>query len=106
LILDATVPAPVAERARFVRAVSDRLAIGDGLYGDDWALTPFDRLLAELIEEALDLAAWAVLADQRLDMEPDPPDTTAEREALLRAIRCGAAAFAALNSIGGDPWHR
>jgi hypothetical protein len=75
--------------------VQQRLARGEELYGDSWANRPVCDLLAEIAEECVDVAAWAVLADQSLDQRADL--NAAERETLagvlLRAANRGALGY-------------
>lgn len=54
------------DHAAFVEHVAARLQLGEREYGDAWATRDLRELLGELLEEAADLGAWAVLAEQRL----------------------------------------
>lgn len=84
----------------YMEGVQARLDLGDRLYGDRWAVTPLDHLIGELIEEALDLTCWAVLAEQRLSrMNLDPADRDHRLEGLKVTIRAGALAYRALAAI-------
>jgi len=53
----------------FARGVGRRLAVGEELYGDRWAVLGIPKLIDELSEEALDLGAWGVLALQALEQQ-------------------------------------
>lgn len=50
----------------WVAAVMARLAMGESLYGSEWAWRRPIELVREAREEALDIGAWAVLAWQAL----------------------------------------
>lgn len=100
LILDAIGKLPAGVRYPYLRAVTARLEAGQRLYGDRWAVTPIDRLITELTEEALDLAAWAILTRQRLDLaDLHPAEHRPIVDALTGTIRAGAAAYGFLSTI-------
>lgn len=97
---------PVRER-RFLHAAAPltrewvdhacrRLEAGEQEYAGSWATRGLCELLNELAEEAADIGAWAVLAEQALDQRDDLEGC--EREALhtdlLDAARKGARAWA------------
>lgn len=87
-------------RANYLNAASARLEAGQRLYGDRWAVTPVERLIGELIEEALDLACWSVLTRQRLDLTDLDPDYHRQlTEALTATIRAGAVAYSHLTRL-------
>ncbi len=44
-----------------------RLAVGEQIYGDQWARRTLGELVDELSEEAADLGSWGVLALQALE---------------------------------------
>ena len=94
----------LAEAARghqpFVDHALARLDAGDELYGDSWVWIGMRRHLAELLEEAADLGAWAVLAHQALDHEPRLSAVDRQRVAgaVAAAARHGARAHAALTA--------
>lgn len=84
--------------APFVEHASERLAAGEEPFGDSWAWIGVRRHLAELLEEAADLGAWAALCEQALDRELE---LAAEDRQRLRAVvqiaaRAGAEAHEAL----------
>lgn len=54
----------------FVAHATNRLELGQELYGDAWAQRGIAGLVDELLEEAADLGAWAALAIQTLDDSP------------------------------------
>lgn len=88
--------------ADYVERVQARLDLGNRLYGDRWAVTPLDDLLAKLIEEALDLTCWAVLTEQRLDtMNLDPSDRDHRIDGPKITIRAGVLAYRALVTAAG-----
>lgn len=78
----------------FVVAVQARLLAGEEQYGDSWAWIGIRRHLAELTEEAVDLAGWAVLAEQALDQQSIDEITRRRVSAVLRLVaRRGAQMF-------------
>ena len=89
----------------FVQHAADRLDAGEEPYGDSWAWIGIGRHLRELAEEAADLGAWAVLADQALDREHDLSDVDRARiRAVLELVaRRGAQAHEALTGLPGAP---
>jgi hypothetical protein len=92
----AAVAAPVpAGGSPFVAHAVDRLELGDREYGESWARRPLAELLNELLEEAADLGAWAVLTLQSLG-GLDPARYTAVEAAVLDAARAGARAHSAV----------
>lgn len=83
----------------FVERVEARLRLGDELYGTFYQWIGIRKLLDELREEALDLAAWASLADEALDREVE---LDAERRDQIRAVlqssaRYGSQAYVTLS---------
>jgi hypothetical protein len=94
----------LADAARGHRPLVDhalaRLDAGDELYGDSWAWIGIRKHLAELLEEAADLGAWAVLAHQALDHEPRLSAVDRQRVAgvVAAAAAHGARAHAALTA--------
>jgi hypothetical protein len=88
----------------FVAQAKARLEAGEELYGDSWAWIGIRRHLAELLEEAADLGAWAALADQALDTDPRLSDQHRERIRAILAVaaRCGAQAHQALTAALGS----
>ncbi len=64
----------------FACHVVERLLAGESVYGDRWATVGLRKLIAELMEEAADLGAWAVLALQVLGEQ-------AERDLVASALR-------------------
>ena len=86
--------------APFIAESQARLEAGEELYGDSWAWIGIRRHLTELLEEAADLGAWAVLADQALDRDPQLSDQDREqiRAVLAGAARHGAQAHQALTT--------
>jgi hypothetical protein len=82
----------------FVRHAEARLEAGQEPFGDSWAWFGMPRHLRELLEEAADLGAWAVLADQALDRDPHLSHLHREqlRAVLAIAARRGAQAHEAL----------
>ncbi|MGC9221756.1 MAG: hypothetical protein ACP5H2_10465 [Solirubrobacteraceae bacterium] len=83
--------------APFVTQALERLEAGEAEYGSSWAWIGVRRHLAELLEEAADLGAWAVLADQALDGELAL--SAAQREQLRQALRRVAALGAAAHRL-------
>lgn len=85
--------------AAFVEHAEARLARGEDEFGDSWAWIGLARHLRELREEAADLGAWSVLAEQALDLADDLTDADRDRtRAVLRlAARRGAEAHEALS---------
>lgn len=71
----------------FADHAAARLEAGERAYGDQWARRPLVELLEEIAEEAVDVACWAVLALQRLDVE-DVGD--AERARVAAALELAA----------------
>jgi len=83
----------------FVAQAQARLEVGEEVYSNSWAWIGLRRLLAELLEEAADLGAWSVLADQALDREQLTEQERQRIRALLElAARRGAQAHAALTA--------
>jgi hypothetical protein len=84
----------------FVDHALARLDAGDAVYGDSWAWIGIRKHLAELLEEAADLGAWAVLAHQALDHEPGLSDADRQRVsgAVAAAAGHGGRAHAALTA--------
>jgi hypothetical protein len=77
----------------FVQAVQARLQAGDEQYGDSWAWIGVRKHLAELMEEAVDLAGWAVLCEQALDQQTMSETSRRRLSAVLRVVaRRGARA--------------
>jgi hypothetical protein len=74
--------------AEFVEHVMSRLDAGQETFGDSWAWIGVRRHFEELLEEASDLAAWSVLADQALDRETNLTDL--HREQLHSVLRVAA----------------
>lgn len=89
------VPNPVAGGAPFVAHAAARLALGERAYGDAWAQRSVPDLLNELLEEAADLGAWAVLVLQSLDAL-DADHRAIVEAAVLDAARAGARAHGVL----------
>jgi hypothetical protein len=89
------------QRSAFVTEAQTRLTAGEQLYGDRWATVGIRRLLGELVEEAVDLGAWAALAEQAVDLEPGLSDVRADqiRGVLALAARRGAQAHDVLAQI-------
>jgi hypothetical protein len=89
------------DRSAFVVEAQARLTAGEQLYGDRWARVGIRRLLEELVEEAVDLGAWAALAEQAVDLEPRLSDVQAAqvRGVLALAARRGAQAHDVLAQI-------
>jgi hypothetical protein len=83
----------------FVEQAAQRLDTGQATYGDSWQWIGVRRHLAELIEEACDLGAWAVLCDQALDQEHglDADERERLRQTLRRVAALGAAAHRLLS---------
>lgn len=81
------VAALTARPDRWIEDVERRL----DSYGPDNAPRELDVFVRELVEEALDLGGWAVLAAQ----QTDSPEV---RNALLRVAALGAAAHDLLSS--------
>lgn len=79
----------------FVEAVQARLQAGEERYGDSWAWIGVRRHFAELMEESVDLAGWAVLCEQALDQDPAVDEVTRRRaSAVLRlTARSGARTY-------------
>jgi len=94
----------LAEAARgrhpFVEQATLRLNAGEEVYGDSWAWIGLRRHLTELLEEAADLGAWAALAAQALDLEPNLADADRQRIAGVLAATAshGARAHALLTA--------
>jgi hypothetical protein len=86
--------------APFIAEAQARLEAGEELYGDSWAWIGIRRHLAELLEEAADLGAWAVLADQALDRDHELSDLHRQQISAVLAVaaRCGAQAHQALTT--------
>jgi hypothetical protein len=84
----------------FVTQVRARLEAGEPEFGDSWAWIGIRRHLTELREEAADLGAWSVLADQALDHEQQLADADRDRtRAVLElAARRGAQVHQLLSS--------
>ncbi len=86
-----------------------RIADGDEAYGLSFLWIGIRRHLAELQEEAADLAAWAALADEALDREHDVSDLHKQqiRAVLVAAAQHGARAHGLLTnarvSLGERP---
>jgi hypothetical protein len=81
----------------FAEHAAARLAAGEEPFGDSWAWIGIRRHLAELLEEAADVGAWAVLAEQALDREPLADVDRRRIGAVLQLVaRCGAQAHEAL----------
>jgi hypothetical protein len=75
--------------------VESRLEVGQALYGDQWADRSPAKLLDEVAEEAVDLAAWACLAVQALaPSELDRGTIATAGEMIARAIGAAAEAHA------------
>ncbi len=55
----------------FIASVQARLALGEQRYGTTWTGRPVEALVSEAVEEATDLAAWLLLAEQRAEGDPD-----------------------------------
>lgn len=73
--------------------VERRLEVQQDVLGDSWALRPYRRLLDEVAEEAVDLAAWACLASQSLvGLDADTVATVGEM--IARAVGAAAEAHA------------
>lgn len=53
-------------RDEFIRALTERLDKGAAQYGDRSFDRPVDQLLAELQQEALDLAGWGFVLWERV----------------------------------------
>jgi hypothetical protein len=82
---------PYAEHA------AARLEAGEEPFGDSWAWIGIRRHLAELLEEAADVGAWATLAEQALDREALSHVDRERIGAVLQLVaRCGAQAHEAL----------
>lgn len=87
--------------SRFVDHARQRLARGERRFGDRWTRRTMEEFLDELAEEAADLGAWAVLADQALAFRsPDMPEMV--REALVQIARAGADAHRIVESVRRD----
>ena len=82
---------------RFVDLVAARLQAGQELYGDSWAWIGAEKLISELVAEALDLGAWAVLCDQALDRDTDL--TELHRRQLRSVLRVAAQAGARAHAL-------
>jgi hypothetical protein len=87
-----------AGTASFIAHAEERLIVGQQQYGDSWSWAGISRLLTEMLEEAVDLATWAVLTDQAIDLDQRLTDQQREqlRAALHVAARRGAQAHAIL----------
>jgi hypothetical protein len=85
----------------FAEHAEQRLSAGQELFGDSWSWAGIPRLLAEMLEEAVDLATWAVLTDQAIDLDERLSDRQREqlRAALHVAARRGAQAHALLSNV-------
>ena len=59
-------PDPLLQWGTFARQVRDRLELGRGVYGDKSFAADPAELLAELQQEALDLAGWAFVLFTRI----------------------------------------
>lgn len=70
--------------------VTARLEHGQDRYGDQWAERPAGDLVAEAVEEAVDLAAWSCLALQSIDADA----RAGVEETLARACAAAAEAYA------------
>ena len=83
----------------FVEHVEGRLAAGDELYSNSFLWVGVRKLLDELREEALDLAAWATLAEEALDGEHNlnPAERERVRNVLAASARYGAQAYVVLS---------
>lgn len=68
----------------FTEAVMERLEMGERLYGDAWASRSVDDLAREAQEEALDLAAWTLLACERGQVASDIRDSVLLDAAFAR----------------------
>lgn len=79
----------------FAEAVKARLERGERVFGNQWAARPAVDLIAEAIEEAADLAAWSLLALQRLG---DAPGDRVASAQLVGAISLAAATHHYLDS--------
>jgi hypothetical protein len=87
------------------RQVASRLAQGQRDYGDAWVYRPAADLVVEATEEAADLAAWLLLAEQAIDAE-DLADAGLIRCLLSLAMGRAAQAhveLAAALALLGDP---
>jgi hypothetical protein len=76
------------EVERFTDAVNERLKMGEREYGDNFSDRSPGELLREIAEEGEDVAAWALLAAQRihgLALEGFDADEAAEINGLLIA---------------------
>lgn len=99
----AVVPVPVAGGSPFVTQATARLKLGERVYGDRWMRQGVSVLLSELLEEAADLGAWAVLVLQSLD-ELDPDQREVVEACVLDAARAGARAHSAvMRALGAIP---
>lgn len=93
----------LAEAARGQRAFVDqcesRLEAGEEQFGSSWAWIGIRKHLVELLEEAADLGAWAVLADQALDRSHELSALHRDqiRAALADTAHRGAQAHAAVD---------
>ncbi|MDQ6807527.1 MAG: hypothetical protein M3065_21835 [Actinomycetota bacterium] len=81
--------------ASWPSTVDQRLEVGEELYGDSWTTRSTEDLLTEASEEAVDLAAWSLLAVQSLTGTDLGLDTIATvGEMIARAIGAAAEAHA------------
>ena len=87
---------------RFSEAVYGRLTKGAGEYGENGFL---DRagsaLVSEVAEEATDLAAWALLLAQRLQIDPElgEEDTLLIQARLVEAAAYSLRAWSAVSAV-------
>jgi hypothetical protein len=88
--------------ANWPSTVEKRLEVGQELYGDSWAERSISALLDEVSAEAVDFAARACLAAQRLDSAGLDADSIATiGEMVARAIAASAEAFAYIVAARG-----
>jgi hypothetical protein len=85
----------------FVEQATARLEAGEEPFGDSWAWIGIRKHLRELLEEAADVGACAVLADQALRYEQGLADVDRERIRTVLALsaRRGAQAHEALTAV-------
>jgi len=89
----------VAAAGDWHELVAARLEQGQRDYGDAWAERSAADLAAEAIEEAADLAAWSLLAEQALDAgDIDSPTADRVRRLLSGAISSAARAHVELEA--------
>lgn len=79
--------------ANWPAIVEQRLQVGERLYGDAWTRRTTEELLQEVSAEAVDGAAWSLLAVQSLgELDGDAVATIGEM--ISRAVGASAESYA------------